>query len=65
MYQQNEIKPSNAISVHASSNAMEVINSVGRVNKKNAKKSMIHQTVHFSMYVFSATQILSRRPTFC
>lgn len=31
---------------------------------KNAKKSMICQTVHLSIYVFGATQILSRRPTY-
>lgn len=31
---------------------------------KNANNSMICQTVHLSIYVFSATQILSRRPTF-
>ena len=31
---------------------------------KNAKNSTICQTVHLSIYVFSATQILSRRRTF-
>lgn len=31
---------------------------------KTQKKSMIRQTEHLSIYVFSATQILSRRPTF-
>ena len=58
------VRGQNPSSVRAAFRRVNYFLLLSRVSAKNAKNSMIRQTVHFIIYVFTATQILSRRPIF-